>query len=364
MSINIQRLLLIRQKGLNFIYNFNMQRVHLTTEQSNIAIRMHQRGYRQIEIAAVLGTTQSVISRTISRFRDTGSAERRPGSGSQRVTTPRQDRSLIINIRMCPFSTARHLQQDLFNATATLISDQTVRNRLREVGISSYRPLRSPARTPAHRRRRVYWARLRLEEVTPWDDILFSDESRFCLHNDSRRPRVYRNSGNRTLSQYVQPVVAFGGAGVMVWAGISMNFRTDLHIIDGSLTGQRYNDDIILGPVLNRANAIGRHNFILLDDNARPHRAQVVLNTFGDEEINHLPLPPLSPDLNPIEHVWDFLQRRLDNHHPHPTTRQELRDVLPVLWQQIPQEHINHCIASMPARCEAVIEAHGGATRF
>lgn len=219
-------------------------------------------------------------------------------------------------------------------------------------------------RTPAHRRQRVHWARLRLEEETPWDDILFSDESRFCLHNDSRRPRVYRNARNRTLPQYVQPTVAFGGGGIMVWAGISMDFRTDLHIINGPLTGQRYNEEIILVPVLNRANAIGRHNFILLDDNARPHRAQVVLNTFGDEEINHLSLPPLSPDLNPIEHVWDFLQRKLDEHRPRPTTRQELMDVLPVLWQQIPQEHINHCIASMAERCRAVIDAHGGATRF
>ncbi|RZC37095.1 DDE 3 domain containing protein, partial [Asbolus verrucosus] len=55
--------------------------------------------------------------------------------------------------------------------------------------------------------------------------------------------------------------------------------------------------------VVPRANAIGRENFIFLDDYARPHRAQSVMLALNNNEMNLFPFPPLSPDLNPIEHV-------------------------------------------------------------
>lgn len=344
--------------------NREMQRNHLSQENRALVLHMHQRGDRQVDIAAYFNTSQSVISRLICRHRETGTTSRRPGSGSSRVTTPREDRHLVIQARRQPFDTARQLQQDLHNATGVLISDQTVRNRLFEVGLTSYRPLRSPARSPAHRRQRLHWANERLAEVTSWEHVLFTDESRYCIHNDSRRQRVYRSAGNRTLSQYVQPVVPFGGGGLMVWAGISLGWRTDLHVFNGRVTGQRYRDEIVYEYVAHSRDFFGPENFIFLDDNARPHRAQIVLDAIEQLQIHHLPLPPLSPDLNPIEHVWDMLQRQLNTHIPHPTTLRQLAELLPTLWDEIPQQHIDNCILSMPERCQAVVNARGNTTRY
>lgn len=341
-----------------------MQRFHLSEENRSLVLHMYQRGDRQVDIAAYFNTSQSVISRLICRHRETGTTSRRAGSGSSRITTPRQDRCLVIQARRQPFETARQLQQHLHNATGVLISDQTVRNRLLEFGLTSYRPLRSPARTPAHRRQRLDWANHRLTEVTSWEHVLFTDESSYCIHNDSRRRRVYRSAGNRTLPQYIQPVVPFGGGGVMVWAGISLGWRTDLHVFNGRVTGQCYRDEIVYEYVAQSQDFIGPENFMFLDDNARPHRAQIVLEALEQLQINHLPLPPVSPDLNPIEQVWDMLQRQLNTHTPHPTTRRQLAELLPILWDEIPQQHIDNCILSMPDRCQAVINARGGATRY
>ncbi|RZC34284.1 hypothetical protein BDFB_015324, partial [Asbolus verrucosus] len=61
---------------------------------------------------------------------------------------------------------------------------------------------------------------------------------------------------------------------------------------------------------------------------------------FSNNEMDLLLLPPLSPDLNPIERVWGMLQNRLNSHDPHPRTARELRDILPDLWHEIPQEQI------------------------
>ncbi|RZB38968.1 DDE 3 domain containing protein, partial [Asbolus verrucosus] len=192
-------------------------------------------------------------------------------------------------------------------------------------------------------------------QASSWEDVPFTDESRYCIHNDSQRKR------KSFLPQYIQPVVAFGGGDVKVWAGISLEWLTDLHIFDGTLNARRYEEEIIMEYVVPRANAIGRENLIFLDDNVRPHCARNVMLALNNNEKN---LPPLSPDLNSIKHVWDMLQNRLNSHDPHSRTVRELRDILSGFWHEIPQEQIDNCIESMPNKCQVVIEEQGGSSRY
>ncbi|RZB40144.1 hypothetical protein BDFB_003747 [Asbolus verrucosus] len=72
---------------------------------------MAARGIRQVKIAEFFNTSQSVISRTLTPLRQTGVASRKPASEARQVTTPREDRFLIIQARRQPFATAcQHLQ--------------------------------------------------------------------------------------------------------------------------------------------------------------------------------------------------------------------------------------------------------------
>ncbi|GFS92827.1 transposable element Tcb2 transposase [Trichonephila clavipes] len=135
---------------------------------------------------------------------------------------------------------------------------------------------------------------------------------------------------------------------VLVYGGISIDGRTDLYIIrDGPLTAPRYRDEILRPIVVPYAAAIG-DDFILMDDNCRPHRANLVEYFLFEEGIVRMEWLACSPDMNPIEHIWDALGRQVTDRKPPPQTLQDLERALLEEWDRIPPLVINSLIDSMP----------------
>lgn len=103
---------------------------------------------------------------------------------------------------------------------------------------------------------------------------------------------------------------------------------------------------------------------ILVQDNARPHTARVFMIFLEDEGITVMDWSARSPDLNPIEHMWDMLSRRV-RRRPHPPENvQNLTNALVQEWQAIPQNDIRRIIRSMSRRCQEGVNARGGHTSY
>ncbi|GBM57215.1 Glutathione S-transferase 1, isoform C [Araneus ventricosus] len=210
--------------------------------------------------------------------------------------------------------------------------------------------------TSTNRRVRLAWCReYRDWSMDQWATVLFTDESRFSLNTNSRRTFIWRELGTRYLPSNVREIDHYGGGGLMVWAGIMLDGRTPLHVFErGTVTGVRYRDEILEPYVRLFRGAVGPE-FILMDDNARPHRALLVDEFLESEDIRRMDSPARSPDLNPIELIWDALGRTIATRNSPPRTIQEVKTALLNEWDQLPQEMINCLISSMKSRCKASI---------
>ncbi|GFT09619.1 cGMP-inhibited 3',5'-cyclic phosphodiesterase A [Trichonephila clavipes] len=130
-------------------------------------------------------------------------------------------------------------------------------------------------------------------------------------------------------------------------AGIMINGRTRLHVVaNGTMTGQRYIDEVLLPHVRLFRGAVG-NKFVFMDDNATCHRTLAVQDCLDSEGIQRLVWPVRSPDLNPIENVWDALGRQVSGRNYPPTNKNTLIRALTEEWDKLPQQLLDNVVQSM-----------------
>ncbi|GFT49614.1 transposable element Tcb1 transposase [Trichonephila clavipes] len=236
------------------------------------------------------------------------------------------------------------------------IVPQKISRHLAEANLKSKRLYRVLPLTLEHLQLRLQGCEARsMWNVTDWQKVVFSDESRFVLGTDDNRVRVWRRPGERFqfpphCSTSHCPHSWSNGLGA-----IGYDSRSTLIVMRGILTGQRYVDDILrphVGPFLN-----GLPEAIFQQDNARPCTARVAQDFL--RHFQTLPWSARSPDLSPVGHVWDQLKRQMPSCH----SVHDLELAVQDLWAHLPQDNIRCLINSMPDRVAACIAAGGGPTR-
>ncbi|UYV83633.1 hypothetical protein LAZ67_23001798 [Cordylochernes scorpioides] len=319
-----------------------------------MVIGLKRAGWSIRQIAADTHLGVSTVHRLWRRWLEQGNVAIYRNVGATGVTSARVDRRILRQAVAAPQATCTAILQHVQDTLDHSISTRTISRRLVANGLHSCRPLRRLPLTPPNRRQRLEWCRARSTWMTEWHRVVFSDESRFCLSSDSRRVRVWRRRGERSNPAAIveRPTVRQGG--IMVWGAIAYDSRSPLLRIRGTMTAQRYVDDVLRPVTLPYLQGVP--NALYQQDNARPHTARISQQALQDVQM--LPWPPYFHDLSPIEHVWDIIGRRL-HALPQPRSEDELWQMVEREWRAIPQDAIRTLIDSLPRRVAACIAVRG-----
>ncbi|GFV82555.1 transposable element Tcb2 transposase [Trichonephila clavipes] len=260
-----------------------------------------EEGRKITDVAREFDIAHSVVSRLWKSFKTTGMCNRWHGGGRVRCTTPAEDRYIVLSAKRNRRTTAQG------------------------GGLYARRPVVCVPLTKQHRTARLQWCREHHNWTEQdWACVLFSDESRFSLSSDCRRQLIWRESVTAYRPENIQEKDRYPTCSIMVWAGIMINGRTRLHVVaNGTMTGKRYIDEGLLPHVRLFRGAVG-DKFVFMDDNATCHRTLAVRDCLDSEGIQHLIWPARSPDLNPIENVWDALGRQVAGRNYPPTNKNTL----------------------------------------
>ncbi|GFW33901.1 DDE_3 domain-containing protein [Trichonephila clavipes] len=139
-----------------------------------------------------------------------------------------------------------------------------------------------------------------------------------------------------------------------------INGRTRLHVVaNETMKSQRYIDEVLLPHVRLFRGAVG-DKFVFMDDNATRHRTLAVQDCLDSEGIQRLVWPARSPDLKPIENVWDTLGRQAAGRNYPPTNKNTFIRALTEEWHKLPPQLLDNVVQSMVRRVECCITLHGG----
>ncbi|UYV62480.1 Transposase [Cordylochernes scorpioides] len=324
-----------------------------------MVIGLKRAGWSIRQIAADTHHGASTVHRLWRRWLEQGNVAIYRNADATRVTSARVDRRILRQAVAAPQATCTAILQHVQDTLDHSISTRTISRRLVANGLLSCRPLRRLPLTPPNRRQRLEWCRARSTWMTEWHRVVFSDESRFCLSSDSRRVRVSGRRGERSNPAAIVERPTVRQRGIMAWGAIAYDSRSPLLRIQGTMTAQRYVDDVLRPVTLPYLQGVP--NALYQQDNARPHTARISQQALQDVQM--LPWPPYSPDLSPIEHVWDIIGRRL-HALPQPRSEDELWQMVEREWRAIPQDAICTLIDSLPRRVAACIAVRGGPTCY
>jgi hypothetical protein len=200
---------------------------------------------------------------------------------------------------------------------------------------------KKPLLSPENVIKRAAWARIHLGWSAEWFNCIYSDETSFTLV--PRQPREYvRTRGGVATAESYRPSLKHGGGKIMVWGCFSVYGTGPMKLITETMDKHVYHSILVhtamphmfdLAAKLQRENPSKPVELIFQQDNDPKHTAKIN-RRYLDSKLVHaqerkwtltcLDWPSQSPDMNPIEHLWDYVKDQIAKRVKKPSNIDEL----------------------------------------
>jgi transposase len=245
------------------------------------------------------------------------------------------------------------------------VGEYAIRSSLRRAGYRRYIALAKPPLSEANRQKRLDWAREHIQ-WTPeqWYTVLWSDET-WVNGTRHRKTWVTRQIGEE-LDETCLVTKRRRNRGWMFWAsfsgivkGPSLFWEKDW----GSINKKTYCERII--PLVHGWIRINP-GLLFMQDNAPGHAAGLTIEELRERDVNSMVWPPFSPDLNPIETLWNWMKDYIQHAYGHleNPSYDTLRTIVKEAWEAITIKQLQDLVQTMQQRCQDVIDAEGGFTKW
>ncbi len=311
-------------------------------------ISLHKKGEGYKKISKALLISQNTVAKVVQTFKKDGTATislRR--SGHPRKLTPRQERLQMRRVEENRHASSLQLSKEVESQTGVTISRDTLWRTLQRNGMHGCRPRKKPLLKPRHKKAHLEFARAHADKDEDyWDSILWSDETEINVFGTDGFKTVWCRKGEEYKEKCMVPTVKHGGGSVLMWGCMSAAGVGELHFIDGIMNSQMY-CSILKEKMLPSLRAIGR-GALFQHDNDPKHTSKATVGFLKKNRVKVIQWPSMSPDLNPIEHLWGILKRQVEHHSP--SSIQSLKKVILEEWKKIDLAKCRQLVHSMPRR--------------
>jgi transposase len=340
------------------------QRKELSEFQRGEIIGAWKCNHSEREIGETLNHPKTTVHNVIVAYKE-GFETLPSRSGRPPIMTERDGRHLMQVLEKERRTNISDLCENFTTSTSTDISQITLKRYLHKNNIYGRIGAKKPFVNAANKMKRLAWAKSRKDWINEWDNIIWSDESKFEVFRGDGRRYVWRNAQEKYNPKCLIPTFKSGQESVMIWGCFTKNKLGPLVKLEGRITANIYIEEILEKNLLPFINSLENENdYIFQEDNAPIHTARIAKRWKEDNNITSLPWPAQSPDLNPIENLWDELDRKVRKHKPLPKNRDDLWQILQDEWLKLDESMYKNLVDSMPRRVAAVIENKGGPTKY
>jgi transposase len=321
-----------------------------------IFLSEHSKGPRlgNKKVASFIRCDAKTVRYWRARWKETKDLSNESKSGRPRSTTVAEDEMILNELEENENPTSETINRGL-KRKKVKISSRTVQRRLKEAGYRFSAPLSKPLLTTTHKKRRLEWA-LSMQNKD-WDQIIFSDECTIRL-GPIKRWR-WQLKGSRKVFRTVKHP-----GKINVWGCFTRHGFGQIVCFKQNLTS-KFLCEQIYAKALRRSirELFGRDpDFQLLEDNDPKHRSNASKEWKRENGIHYLPWPSASPDINPVENLWNILKIRVATKKPKNVPN--LIRLIKQEWKKLPLKFCENLVESMQNRIDAVISADGDYTMY